>query len=127
MTDVPKNLKYTKGHTWVKVDGDVATVGITDFAQERLGSILLFELADEGSVVTQGQPFGTVESDKATSDVMAPVSGEVTEINEEIVNAPELANDDPYGDGWVLKVRLGDLNELDNLMSAEEFEKYISA
>ena len=126
MTDVPKDLKYIRGHTWVKVDGDVATVGITDFAQEKLGSILLFELADERAHVTQGQPFGTVESDKATSDVMSPVSGEIAEVNEDVVNAPEKANEDPYGEGWLVRVRLSNPDELNNLMSAEDFEKYIS-
>ncbi|MBI2864543.1 MAG: glycine cleavage system protein GcvH [Chloroflexi bacterium] len=127
MSKVPQDLRYTKGHTWVKADGDVATVGITDFAQDRLGSILLFELGGEGSATTQGQPLGTVESDKATSEVMAPVSGEVSEVNEETANAPELANDDPYGDGWLVKVRMSDPKELDNLMDAEEFERYISS
>ncbi len=127
MSSVPKDLKYTKGHTWVKADGDMATVGISDFAQDTLGSILLFELTDEGSTVTQGQPMGTVESDKATSDVMSPVSGEVVEINEEVINAPEQANDDPYGEGWLVKVRMSDPKELDNLMSADDFEKYIAS
>lgn len=126
MTTVPKGLKYTKGHTWVKVDGDEATVGITDYAQEKLGSILLFELTDEGSTVEQGQPLGTVESDKATSDVVSPISGEVIEINQEAIDAPEKANEDPYGEGWLMKIRLSNPGELENLMSAEDFEKYIS-
>ncbi|MDO8672554.1 MAG: glycine cleavage system protein GcvH [Dehalococcoidia bacterium] len=127
MSNVPNDLKYTKGHSWVKADGDLATVGISDFAQDTLGSILLFELTGEGSTVTQGQPLGTVESDKATSDVISPVSGEIIEINENVTSAPEKANDDPYGEGWLVKVRMSDPDELSNLMSADEFEKFISA
>ncbi|MBI4301142.1 MAG: glycine cleavage system protein GcvH [Chloroflexi bacterium] len=122
----PKECRYTKGHTWVKVENNEATVGITDYAQEQLGSVLFLEVAEVGRPVAQFQPCGTVESDKATSDIMSPVSGQVTTVNEEVLNAPELVNQDPYGASWLFKARLSDPQELNALMTAEEFEAYIA-
>ncbi|MBI4217012.1 MAG: glycine cleavage system protein GcvH [Chloroflexi bacterium] len=122
----PKDYKYTKGHTWVRVEGEVGLIGITDFAQKELGSVLFVELASVGDAVVQSKPCGSVESDKATSDVMCPVSGQVLEVNEEAMNAPETVNKDPHGAGWLLKVRLANKTELNSLMSAAEFERYIA-
>jgi len=122
----PKDCKYTKGHTWVRVSGEEATIGISDYAQQQLGSVLFLEVAQPGDTVQQGQPCGTVESDKATSDIMCPVSGEVVAVNDKALDAPETVNQDPYGEGWLLKVRLSQPGELDNLMTAEEFEAYIA-
>lgn len=123
----PKECKYTKGHTWVRAAGQEATIGITDYAQKQLGSVLFLELAQVGDAVTQGKPCGTIESDKATSEIMSPVSGKVAAINQETVDAPEAVNKDPYGSGWLLKVQVSNPEELDGLMSAEDFAKYIAS
>lgn len=121
----PKELKYTKGHTWVKTEGNVATVGLSDYAQAQLGSILLVEPKSVGDAVTAGKTCGSIESDKATSDIMSPVSGKIVEVNEEAVDAPEKVNEDPYGEGWVVKVEMSDPGEINSLMSADEFEEFI--
>ncbi|MBI4282663.1 MAG: glycine cleavage system protein GcvH [Chloroflexi bacterium] len=121
----PANCKYTKGHTWVRVEGNLAVIGLTDYAQQQLGKVLFVEAAAKGKKVAQSQSCGTVESDKATSDIMCPVTGEVTDVNEEALDAPELLNQEPYGKGWLIKVRLQDSKELGALMTAQEFEKYI--
>ncbi|MBI2303787.1 MAG: glycine cleavage system protein GcvH [Chloroflexi bacterium] len=118
----PKDCKYSKGHTWVRVAGGEAIIGITDYAQQQMGSILFVETKEVGSQINQFQPCGTVESDKATSDVMSPISGEVVAVNQEAVDAPELLNQDPYGAGWLLKARPANPKELDDLMTAEQFE-----
>ncbi len=122
----PQDRRYTKGHTWVRVQDSEATIGITDYAQQQLGKVLFLEVAQEGIQIKQGQPCGTVESDKATSDVMSPITGEVMAVNEETINAPERVNEDPYGAGWLLKARILIPAELEALMSAEEFEAYIA-
>ena len=122
----PKDCHYTKGHTWVRASGNVATVGITDHAQKQLGSVLFLEVAQAGDAVTQGKPCGTIESDKATSEIMCPVGGKVVTINQETMDAPETVNKDPYGKGWLLQVHMSNLKELDNLMTAEAFEKYVA-
>ncbi len=123
----PKDCRYSKSHIWVKAAGSEATIGLTEYAQEQLGNILFVEAAAEvGDAIAQGKPCGTVESDKATSDVLSPVSGEVVAVNEEVINAPEIINQDPYGAGWLLRARLSNPRELDELMSAEEFDSYIA-
>jgi len=122
----PRDYKYTKGYTWVKAGDGEAQIGITQYAVERLGSILFLEVANMGEAITQFEPCGTVESAKATSDIMSPVSGEVTAVNEEAIDSLEMVEEDPYGAGWLLRVKMSDPAELDALMSAEEFERYMA-
>jgi len=123
--DVPKELKYTKEHEWVRVDGDSVVVGITDHAQDSLGDIVYVELPEEGSSVTKDEPFGVVESVKAVSDLYAPVSGSVTEVNDALVDSPEVINEDPYGEAWMIRIELTSADELGDLMSPEDYEKYL--
>ena len=124
---VPTDLRYTKDHEWVRVDGDEATVGITEYAAEQLGDIVFVELPDAGRTVDQFAAFGVVESVKAVSDLFAPVSGEVTASNAELARNPELVNSDPYGAGWMLKVRVTDAGQLDGLLDAEAYDALIAA
>lgn len=121
----PEDLKYTKDHEWCRVDGNVATVGITWHAQDQLGDVVYCELPDAGEDVSAGQPFGVVESVKAVSDLIAPVTGKVTEKNEDIVEAPEGLNEDMYGDGWLIKVEISDPSELDGLLDHEAYAKFV--
>ena len=121
MIKILKELKYAKSHEWVKVEGDIATIGITDYAQHSLGSIVYVEGGEVGDTVEQFGEFGAVESVKAASDIMSPVSGEILEVNEEVIDNPELINEDPYAN-WIIKVKVNDLAELDELLSAEEYE-----
>jgi len=123
--NVPAELKYTKDHEWIKVDGDTVTIGITDFAQGELGDIVYVEVETEGEALAREEVFGTVEAVKTVSDLFMPVSGEVTEFNEAIESAPESVNNDPYGDGWMIKVQLSDVSELDDLLSADEYKELI--
>jgi glycine cleavage system H protein len=119
---IPDNLKYTKEHEWVRDNGDgTVTVGITDFAQGELGDIVFVELEPEGSEFDQDEVFGTVEAVKTVSELYSPVSGEITEINAALEDDPELVNNEPYGDGWMVKIKLSDPSELDALLSAEEY------
>lgn len=122
----PKNLKYHREHDWARVEGDTAVFGITSYAQETLGDIVFIELPEVGADVTAGAPYAEVESVKAVSDVYAPLSGSVVEVNEDVVDAPELLNESPYDDGWLIKVRLGDAAEIDDLMSSEEYEELLA-
>ena len=122
---VPENLKYSNDHEWIAVDGDVATVGITDYAQGELGDLVFVELPDIGSEATQGESFGTVEAVKAVSDLFAPVSGEVVEINDMLADDPEVVNKDPYGDGWMIKIKLSDAGELDALLDAAGYKELV--
>jgi glycine cleavage system H protein len=121
----PSELKYTKEHEWVRVDGDTGTIGITDYAQDQLGDIVFVELPAVGAAISAAQKFGEIESVKAVSELFAPVSGEVTEANDSLADSPESVNDDPYGGGWMIKVRLSDAAELDGLLSADEYETFI--
>ena len=123
----PPELKYTKEHEWVRVEGDTGTTGITDYAQDQLGDIVFVELPAVGAAISAAQKFGEIESVKAVSELFAPVSGEVTEANDGLADSPELVNDDPYGDGWLVKVRLSAAAELDQLLSADEYEAFIEA
>jgi glycine cleavage system H protein len=122
----PTDLKYTKEHEWIRDNGDgTATVGVTDFAQSELGDIVFVEIEPEGFEFDQNEVFGTVEAVKTVSDLFAPVSGEILEINEQLEMEPELVNDDPYGDGWLVKISMSDESEFDNLMSSDEYKKII--
>lgn len=118
----PSELKYTKEHEWIRDNGDgTVTIGITDFAQSELGDIVFVELEDVGSDFSQDDTFGTVEAVKTVSDLFAPLDGEVTELNEALEDNPELVNDDPYGEGWMIKMKLTDSSQLDSLLSADEY------
>ncbi|KAL9319017.1 hypothetical protein ACSQ67_015534 [Phaseolus vulgaris] len=123
-SNVVKDLKYADSHEWVKVDGNSATVGITDHAQDHLGDVVYVELPEVGTTVTQGDSFGAVESVKATSDINSPISGKVTEVNEELNSSPALVNSSPYKDGWIIKVELSDSGEVNNLMDSEKYTKF---
>lgn len=124
MADVPSGLKYSKEHEWVRVeDGDEAVIGITDFAQDQLGDVVYLDLPKVGRTLKAGEPYGTVESVKATSDLNAPAGGEVVEVNGALEKTPELVNSDPYGEGWIIKLRLSDPAELDALMDAATYEQ----
>ena len=121
----PADLKYTKSHEWVRVDGDIVTIGLADYAQNELGDITYLELPDVGDNIVGGEPLGVVESVKAASDIYAPVGGEVVERNEDAINAPEVVNQSPYGDAWLLKIRVGDPAELDALMDAPTYDQFV--
>ncbi|XVE94255.1 hypothetical protein REPUB_Repub01dG0265800 [Reevesia pubescens] len=121
---VLKDLNYADSHEWVKFNGDSATIGITDHAQDHLGDVVYVELPEVGAAVKQGESFGAVESVKATSDVNSPVSGKVVEVNEELSNSPALINSSPYENGWIIKVELNDAGELKNLMDSEAYSKF---
>jgi glycine cleavage system H protein len=118
----PTDLRYTKDHEWVRVDGDVATVGITDYAAKQLGDIVFVELPDPGRSLEQFASFGVVESVKAVSDLFAPISGEVTEANAALAGAPELVNSDPFGNGWMIRIRLADTAEVDGLLDPAAYD-----
>jgi glycine cleavage system H protein len=124
---IPADLKYTEDHEWVKVDGDVATVGITDFAQGELGDVVFVEIETEGEELDKGETFGTVEAVKTVSDLFMPVGGEVTEVNEALEDEPEIVNKDPYGKGWMVKIKFNDSSELDDLLSPDDYKKMIEA
>lgn len=122
--NIPKELKYTKEHEWIRDNSDgTATVGITDFAQGELGDIVFVELEDEGFEFEKDESFGTVEAVKTVSELFAPISGEIAEVNEKLEDEPELVNDDPYGDGWMVKIKVSDASEFDSLMTAEDYEE----
>lgn len=123
----PTNLKYTREHEWIKDNGDgTATIGVTDFAQSELGDIVFVELEEPGFTFEKDEEFGTIEAVKTVSELYAPVSGEIVAINEQLEEEPELVNDDPYGDGWMITIELADASELDELMSADEYDQIIA-
>ena len=124
---IPADLKYTQDHEWIRVEGDMATVGITDFAQNELGDIVYVEIETEGEDLEKGETFGTVEAVKTVSDLFMPVSGTVSELNEALADEPESVNKDPYGKGWMIKIKIADMADLDELLSAEAYEKMIEA
>lgn len=124
--NVPGDLSYHPEHTWAKVEGDTATVGITDYAQEQLGEIVFLELPDAGKEVTAGKPFAEIESTKSVSDVYSPVSGEIVEANQEAVEAPEIINEDCYGAGWLIKVKVAADSGADSLLDAAAYEALIA-
>jgi len=124
---VPQNLKYTKDHEWVSVDGDIATIGITHFAQKELGDIVYVEVETLDQTLDKDEVFGTVEAVKTVSDLFLPLSGEIIEFNTGLEDAPELVNSDPYGDGWMIKVKISDASEIDSLLSSEAYKELIGA
>ena len=125
--NVPSNLKYTKDHEWVKIDGDIVTVGITDFAQGELGDIVYVEVESLDETLEADAVFGTVEAVKTVSDLFLPVAGEIIEFNESLEEEPEKVNDDPYGDGWMIKIKVSDTADLETLLSADDYKAIIGA
>ena len=124
--NIPSELKYTKDHEWIKIEGDSATVGITDFAQGELGDIVYVEVDTLDETLDAEEVFGTVEAVKTVSDLFLPLSGEIIEFNEGLEDEPEKVNTDPYGDGWMIKLKISDASEVDNLLSAEDYKALIS-
>lgn len=125
--NIPSDLKYTKDHEWVKVDGDIATVGVTDFAQGELGDIVYVEVETVDETMEAEEIFGTVEAVKTVSDLFLPLSGEIIEFNSSLEDEPEKVNTDPYGEGWMIKIKCSDLSQLDNLLSADDYKDLIGA
>lgn len=125
MTKIEADLLYSRDDEWVRMDGDVATVGVTDYAQDSLSDIVYLELPEVGETYEEGDTFGVIESVKAAADLYMPVSGEITEVNEALVDEPEAVNEDPYGKAWMVRVRLSDSSELDNLMDADAYRAYV--
>jgi len=122
---IPEELKYTKDHEWALVEGNVVTIGITHHAQEQLGDVVYIELPDEEDEITKGETFGVVESTKAVSDLYAPISGTVVEMNDPLLDAPETVNTDPYGDAWMIKVEVADTADLDGMLDAAAYKKFV--
>lgn len=122
----PNNVKYTKEHEWIRVEGDIAYVGISDYAQEQLGDIVFVDVTTEGETLEKGEVFGTIEVVKTVSDLFLPIGGEVLEINPELEEHPELVNKDPYGDGWLIKIKPTDTTEMDELLDAEAYKQIIN-
>lgn len=121
----PDRLKYTREHEWVRVEGGECTIGITDYAQEELGDVVFVELPEVGATTARDKPFGAVESVKAVSDLYAPVSGEVMAVNDDLEDKPETVNGDPYGDGWMIRVKLSDPEEVDSLLDVTAYQKLV--
>lgn len=126
-TKVPDDLKYTENDEWIRVEGDTGTIGITDFAQDQLNDLVYVEFKDVGTTLTAGESFGEVESVKAASDVYTPVAGEITEVNEELEGEPEIINTDPYGEGWLIKIKITDDAALAGLMDAAKYKEYLES
>lgn len=127
MANIPAELKYTKEHEWTKLEGDVAVIGITDFAQSALGDIVFVELPEVGKQLNSHQTFGVVESIKSVSDLYSPVAGTVVEVNQDLINSPELCNAEPYGSAWMIKVKLANANEVNSLMSPSDYQNFLSS
>ena len=124
--NIPEQLKYTKDHEWIAIDGDVATIGITDFAQSELGDIVYVEVETLDEILDAEEVFGTVEAVKTVSDLFLPLTGEIIEFNESLEDEPEKVNSDPYGEGWMIKVKFSDASEIENLLSAEDYQSLIA-
>jgi len=127
MANIPENLRYSKDHEWVSVDGETATIGITDYAQHQLGDVVYVELPKAGETFTEHEAFGSVESVKAVSEIFTPISGEVTEVNDGLNDTPEVVNADPYEGGWMVRLKMSNAGEVDALLSAAEYEEYLNA
>lgn len=123
--NIPQNLKYTNDHEWIKVDGNIGIIGITDYAQGELGDIVFIDIDPDLQEINNGDSFGSIEAVKTVSDLFAPCSGKVVEINSKLEDEPQLVNSDPYGDGWLIKIEISDLSELDNLMDSESYKNQI--
>ena len=121
----PENLKYTSEHEWVKIDGNIATIGITDFAQSELGDIIFLEFPETNESFSEGDVFGTIEAVKTVSDLFMPIAGEVLDFNEAIEDTPEIVNEDPYGEGWMIKVKVSNLSDVQELLSADDYTSLI--
>ena len=124
--NIPVELKYTKDHEWVRIEGDEAVIGITDFAQSELGDIVFVEVETEGDSIDSEEIFGSVEAVKTVSDLFMPLSGEIISFNSELEDTPEVVNSDPYGEGWMIRIKISDLSEVENLLSAEQYKDLIS-
>src|SRR5438270_13902752 len=127
MADYPDSLKYTKEHEWARIAGNRATMGITSFAKDQLGDVVYLELPEVGAQIVRGEPFGVVESTKAVSELFAPVTGKVTKVNKELVDAPEGINDDPYEKGWMIEIEMATSNEAAELLDAQAYEQVVAA
>ena len=125
--NIPAELKYTKDHEWISIEGDIATVGITDFAQKELGDIVYVEVETLDQTLNKDEVFGTVEAVKTVSDLFLPLSGEIIEFNDSLESSPEKVNTDPYGDGWMVKVKISNIDEIDTLLSSEDYKALIGA
>ena len=123
--NVPENLKFTKDHEWIRVEGDTAFIGVTDFAQGELGDIVFIEVETEGETLDREEVFGTIEAVKTVSDMFMPIGGEVLEFNAELEDAPDLVNTDPYGKGWIIKVSVNDVSELEDLLTADQYKELL--
>ena len=123
--NTPNDIKYTKEHEWVSLDGETATIGITDYAQSQLGDIVFVEFPDIDSEINQNDTFGVIEAVKTVADLFAPVSGEIIEVNSSLVDSPNFINSDPYGSGWIIKLKINDSNEYNGLMSSDDYEEHI--
>ncbi len=127
MANVPEDLHYSKDHEWIRVEGDIGTIGITDHAQHSLGDVVYVELPKPGESFAAHEPFGSVESVKAVSEIFTPVGGEITEVNESLQDEPEKVNNDPYGEAWMIRIRMSNPGEVDSLLSAAEYEDFTKA
>lgn len=125
--NIPESLKYTKDHEWIKIDGDEALIGVTDYAQQELGDVVFVEIETEGETLEKEEVFGTIEAVKTVSDIFMPISGEVTEVNPKLEDSPDVVNKDPYGDGWLIKVKISDQSEADDLLDADQYKELIEA
>lgn len=125
--NIPDDLKYTKDHEWVKVEGDLAIIGITDFAQNELGDIVYVEVGTLGETLDQEETFGTIEAVKTVSDLFMPVGGEITAFNDDIESSPDIVNKDPYGKGWIIKVKMSDAEEVESLLTAKQYKEHTGA
>ena len=125
--NIPENLKYTKDHEWIKLDGDEALIGVTDYAQQELGDVVFVEIETEGETLDKEEVFGTIEAVKTVSDIFMPVSGEVVEVNPKLEDSPDIVNKDPYGDGWLIKVKVSDKSETNDLLDADKYKESIEA
>ncbi len=125
--NVPEGMKFSKDHEWIKIDGNQATIGVSDFAQGELGDVVFVDVESDLEEINAGETFGSIEAVKTVSDLYAPISGKVLEVNEALEDEPELVNKDPYGDGWLIKVECSDLSQLDSLLSTEDYKKQIGA
>lgn len=124
---IPENLKYTKDHEWIKIEGDIAVVGITEYAQGELGDIVFIEIETEGETLQKEEVFGTIEAVKTVSDLFMPVSGEVAEVNSKLESSPDVVNKDPYGDGWMIKIRISKASEVDELLTPQQYKELVNA
>ena len=123
--NIPVELKYTKDHEWIRIDGDIATIGITDFAQSELGDIVFVEVETEGETIEKEEVFGSVEAVKTVSDLFMPINGEILEFNQDLEDAPEKVNEDPYNEGWMIKVKIADMSDVDDLLSSDEYQELV--